>query len=66
MYKNYKIPIPEYEWEKETYKEENDPFMKHFDKDGNFIEFPKEENVDELEKSDKLEIRCHFKEGRDG
>lgn len=34
---------PKYEWEKETYNEEEDPFMKHFDEDGNFIEFPADE-----------------------
>jgi hypothetical protein len=34
-----KIEIqPKYEWEKPGYKEDNDPFMKHFDEKGNFIE----------------------------
>ncbi|MDD7886423.1 rhomboid family intramembrane serine protease [Flavivirga sp. 57AJ16] len=27
-----------YVWEQESYNEEDDPFLKHFDKDGNFIE----------------------------
>ena len=27
-----------YEWEKPEYKEDNDPFMRHFDENGNFIE----------------------------
>ncbi len=27
-----------YVWEQEHYNEDNDPFLKHFDKDGNFIE----------------------------
>ncbi|NMH87774.1 rhomboid family intramembrane serine protease [Flavivirga algicola] len=27
-----------YAWEQENYNEEEDPFLKHFDKDGNFIE----------------------------
>ena len=27
-----------YVWEHENYNEENDPFLKHFDEDGNFIE----------------------------
>ena len=31
---------PKYTWEKENYNEEDDPFMRHFDADGNFIEFP--------------------------
>lgn len=34
-----------YEWEKESYDPENDPFLRHFDEEGNFIEnpFPEEE-----------------------
>lgn len=31
---------PKFEWEQEAYREEDDPFMQHFDKDGNFIENP--------------------------
>lgn len=27
-----------YNWEEDTYNEDDDPFLKHFDKDGNFIE----------------------------
>lgn len=36
-----KVRVPEvrkYDWEREDYNEENDPFLKHFDEDGNFIE----------------------------
>ncbi len=33
------VPKPKrYDWEEENYDEENDPFLKHFDEDGNFIE----------------------------
>ena len=42
-----KIEIqPKYEWEKPEYKEDNDPFMKHFDENGNFVE-----NLPEVEES---------------
>lgn len=35
------VPAPKkYAWEKEGYREEADPFMRHFDADGNFIEDP--------------------------
>ncbi len=34
-----------YEWEKPSFQPENDPFMKHFDDDGNFIELPKPSEV---------------------
>ncbi|ARN79411.1 rhomboid family intramembrane serine protease [Nonlabens spongiae] len=32
-----------YSWQKPQYKEEEDPFMKHFDESGNFIEIKEEE-----------------------
>ena len=35
------IAKPErYIWQEPTYNEDDDPFLKHFDKDGNFIEDP--------------------------
>ncbi len=37
------VPKPEqYHWEKSDYNEQNDPFLKHFDAEGNFIEKPVE------------------------
>ena len=38
-----------YYWEQPDYNEANDPFMKHFDENGNFIEFEQEENKVDLE-----------------
>jgi membrane associated rhomboid family serine protease len=43
IYKKNIATPPKYEWEQETYNEEDDPFMRHFDKDGNFIENPEGE-----------------------
>lgn len=40
IYRKNIAKAPKYEWERETYREEDDPFMRHFDKDGNFIENP--------------------------
>ena len=42
------IPKPKkYEWEREDYNEEDDPFLRHFDEDGNFIEeLPEEETIE--------------------
>ncbi|WP_298422369.1 rhomboid family intramembrane serine protease [uncultured Kordia sp.] len=37
-----------YEWEKEEFIPENDPFMKHFDENGNFIETLPDEVEEEL------------------
>jgi len=39
----FKVEVPtpkKYAWEKEGYREEADPFMRHFDAEGNFIEDP--------------------------
>lgn len=41
------IAKPErYKWERPDYNEDDDPFMRHFDEDGNFIETLTEEPVD--------------------
>ena len=39
-----------YAWEERHYNEEDDPFLKHFDKDGNFIEHPDAEIEDDQTK----------------
>lgn len=50
IYKRKIARAPKYEWEKEDYDEENDPFMRHFDENGNFIEkLPEEEEESEEE-----------------
>jgi len=43
-----KIPKPiKYDWEKPDFSAENDPFLRHFDENGNFIEFlPEDEEVE--------------------
>ena len=44
-----------YTWEEPDYNEEDDPFMKHFDENGNFIEFePEVENEAEAEIESKI------------
>lgn len=43
-----KIAAPKkYEWEKEDFDEENDPFLKQFDADGNFIDLPEDDEIEE-------------------
>ena len=40
-----------YDWEKDDYNEDDDPFLKHFDEDGNFIESietNEEENISDI------------------
>lgn len=43
IYKKNIASAPKFHWEEETYREEDDPFMRHFDENGNFIENPEEE-----------------------
>ena len=42
FYKSNPIENRKYEWEREDYNPDNDPFLKQFDEEGNFIELPKE------------------------
>lgn len=47
------IAKPErYKWEEPNYNEEDDPFMKHFDENGNFIEWEPESEVEVESKVD--------------
>jgi membrane associated rhomboid family serine protease len=42
LFKTKPIERKKYEWEKESYNPDNDPFLRQFDENGNFIELPKE------------------------
>lgn len=57
---------PKYVWEAEDYNEEDDPFMRQFDENGNFIEIQEDVEVeDELESEETAEeptINYIFKE----
>lgn len=51
-----RIPKPKkYAWESENYNEEDDPFLRHFDEEGNFIE-----NIDEPEASDSDNVKITY------
>lgn len=53
---NMDIPKPKkYIWEDENYNEEEDEFLKHFDKDGNFIERASE-------KEEEIKVIYHYKD----
>ena len=51
-----------YAWERDDYNEDNDPFLRHFDENGNFIETI--ENEDEIEEKVGLKIKYHFKQDK--
>jgi len=52
-----------YVWEEESFNEEEDEFLKHFDENGNFIEL--ETEVEELPKTPQQHITYIFKENKD-
>ncbi|MBW2938750.1 rhomboid family intramembrane serine protease [Aureisphaera sp. CAU 1614] len=59
-----KNPIEEkkYDWEKEDYNPEEDPFLKHFDENGNFIEIvPKEPETEPEQTETKQDIKIIYR-----
>lgn len=52
-----------YHWEREDYIEDNDPFLQHFDKDGNFVE--KEESDQLKDNETKTKITYTYKPKKD-
>ncbi len=53
-----------YIWEEEDYNEDDDPFLKHFDEKGNFIE--NIESTSDNKEGEDLNIKYHFKKDRKG
>ena len=59
------IAKPEkYSWEQQDYDEEDDPFMKHFDENGNFIENIDQNEEDQLE-NNRINVNYIFKKKDD-
>ena len=55
-----KTPVPDtrkYAWEAPDYQEDSDPFMRHFDEDGNFIENPEGQE----EPPETIRVRYHYR-----
>lgn len=50
-----------YSWEEPEYDDSKDPFMKHFDESGNFIESPKETEEQLPETDNQVKITYSFK-----
>lgn len=50
-----------YAWEHEDYNEDDDPFLKHFDDEGNFIEHSEASESNEVE--DGIKVNYHYKKG---
>lgn len=61
LFRNKIIKPKKYDWQKDTYNEDNDPFLRHFDEKGNFIE-----NIDqEEETTENLDVNYIYKENKD-
>lgn len=57
-----KIPKPKkYIWEEDHYNEQDDPFLRHFDENGNFIEH----REPEIEQEQEPTIKYNYKENKD-
>lgn len=54
-----------YEWENADYNEDDDPFLKHFDENGNFIEVIEDVPESDDEKSPKMTITYQFKANKE-
>lgn len=61
LFRKNHISTKKFDWEKEEYNPDNDPFLKHFDEDGNFIETPPEDEAEELHQPPDLRITYTFK-----
>mgnify|MGYP002795029797 CR=1 FL=1 len=53
IYKQKIVKPPKYEWEKPGYNQDDDPFMRHFDENGNFVETLMENELLEEEAEEK-------------
>lgn len=60
LYKGVPLENKKYDWEKDDFKPENDPFLKQFDENGNFIEQPKETISEDKETLDLPEIKVVY------
>lgn len=57
-----KIPNPKkYAWEQEDFIEEDDPFLRHFDAEGNFIEAPQPVSEEQEGEEDRITIHYSYK-----
>ncbi|WP_228852355.1 rhomboid family intramembrane serine protease [Aegicerativicinus sediminis] len=67
LYFRKSLPIPErYAWQEPTYNEENDPFLKHFDENGNFVGSKElQEREEKANNSNDIEINYIYKPNKD-
>ncbi|QLE00564.1 rhomboid family intramembrane serine protease [Galbibacter sp. BG1] len=61
IFKKEVLRKEKYDWEREDFNEDDDPFLKHFDENGNFIEkLPEEVPIEDQVQT--IEVKYHYKE----
>ncbi|MFD0860799.1 rhomboid family intramembrane serine protease [Sungkyunkwania multivorans] len=55
LYRRAIIQPKQYVWEDENYDEDNDPFMQHFDEEGNFVSESEQKRMEELEEIERIQ-----------
>lgn len=67
VFKGIPLENKKYEWQKEDFEPDNDPFIKQFDENGNFIEQPKElvEESNELAESPRIKVIYTLRNNKD-
>ena len=68
VFKTIPLENKKYEWEKESYDPESDPFLRQFDEEGNFVGTPKEnvpEVIDTSQGDSEIKVVYTFKENID-
>jgi hypothetical protein len=66
VFKNNVAKPERYVWQQPDYNENDDPFMKHFDENGNFIEsLPEEETEIDSGNDSEAKVNYIFKKSKD-
>ena len=60
IFKGVPLENKKYEWQKEDFEPENDPFLKQFDENGNFVGIQKEPEPEPLEAVEPPQIRVTY------
>ena len=66
LFRSNPIPKKKYPWEEDDFDPDSDPFLRHFDEDGNFIEQLPEEEAEEIKETPKrIVIRYTYRKSED-
>ncbi len=60
IFRGIPVETKKYDWQREDYDPQNDPFLKQFDEDGNFIETPKESPIAEVDTPNSSTVKITY------